>query len=92
MASGEYLPIKIDPAFFTPLIISLLKFVHSSKCSGAIMLIVSNTFFLLFVKIAKPKFFKLLEAIFFFGNLINCFFKDRFTKRIKFLLVAINID
>ena len=59
------MPIKIDPAFFTSLIISLSKFVHNSKCSGAMVFIASKIFFLLSSRIAKPKVFKLFEAIFF---------------------------
>ena len=59
MASGENFPIKIDPAFFISLIILLLIFVHNSKCSGAIVLIISGILFLLLVKIDNPNFFKL---------------------------------
>ena len=47
--------------------------------------------FLLFVKIAKPKFLILLVAIFFL--IIYLFaFKVELTKRIKFLSLEINID
>ena len=41
----------------------MLIFVHNSKCSGAIVLIISGIFFLLLVKIDKPNFFKLLELM-----------------------------
>ena len=59
MASGEYFPMKIEPAFLTPFNILLLIFVFNSKCSGAIILIICVSLFLLLVKIANPKFFKL---------------------------------
>ena len=59
MASGENFPMNIEPAFFTSLINLLLNEVHNSKCSGAIILIISEILFLLLVYIANPKFFKL---------------------------------
>ena len=59
MASGENFPINIEPAFFTSLINLLLNEVHNSKCSGAIILIISEILFLLLVYIANPNFFKL---------------------------------
>ena len=64
---------------------------HNSKCSGAMVLITFRIFFLFTAKIAKPKSFKLREAIVFLGNVINCFFNDKFTKFIKFLSLVINI-
>ena len=42
-----------------------------SKCSGAIRLIVSTNSFLFFTSIDKPKFFKLLDAIFFLVTLLT---------------------
>jgi len=46
--------------------------INTSKCSGAIKLMVSINNFLFFTKIDKPKFFKLLDAIFFLGNTFSC--------------------
>ena len=67
-------------------------FVVDPGGTGAIVLTASNIFFLLLAKIANPKFLKLFEAIFFFGNFLSSFFKDIFTNRIKFLLLVIKID
>ena len=64
MASGENFPIKIDPAFFTSLIILLFIFVLSSKCSGAIVLIISGILFLLVVRMANPNFVRLCMLFF----------------------------
>ena len=47
-------------------------FENISKCSGAIKFIVSISTFLLVINIDKPKFFKLLDAIFFFGKFFSC--------------------
>ena len=66
------MPTKIDPTLLTLFRISLGFFVKISKCSGAIKLIVSINIFLFFTNIDKPKFFKLLDAIFFFGKDFNC--------------------
>ena len=50
---------NIEPAFLTSLINLLLNEVHNSKCSGAIILIISAILFFLLVYIANPNFFKL---------------------------------
>ena len=68
MASGENFPINIEPAFFTSLINLLLNAVHNSKCSGAIILIISEILFLLFVYIANPNFLSFEWQFFFWVN------------------------
>ncbi len=59
MASGENFPMNIEPAFLTSLINLLLNAVHNCRCSGAIILIISEILFFLLVYIANPNFFKL---------------------------------
>ena len=70
--------------------LSLLK-KSISKCSGAIILIISGILFLFLMSIARPKFLILFDAILFFGNFVNCDLKLIFTDLINFLLLEINI-
>ena len=57
---GENFPTKIEPAFFISFIIFLYLIKLISRCSGAIVLTISEIFFEFFVNIAKPKFLILL--------------------------------